>query len=322
MINSLGNHALRVLTAQSAITIDRSRCVRHRCNRNECSNCMDNCPVGAIVWNESGLQVKSTNCTKCLSCLSVCPTASLQLPELALHQLLSDLATHPHPVLGCQRQSYEEAHAKLSCLGYLAHPELMLLLALVFKGGLQLNLCKCHDCPNSHILGGVHETHARLQKLIPRHKILLVGNRKALAFRPKAMTRRELFSLFRDHSKRTAAVMVERLHPGDNEHSYGSKQLPMIRAMLLKAMETRPDSQRHRIAGNLFGNISFTPSCTACGGCVGVCPTGAIQPAEEGKEGPVFERRLCVDCGSCQVFCSKNGIQKEIVLAKEHLSRV
>jgi len=103
-------------------------------------------------------------------------------------------------------------------------------------------------------------------------------------------------------------VMVERLQVSSRAQSYGSKQVPQVRTMLLKAMETFPEIQR-QAAEQLFGQVSFTSSCTACGGCVGVCPTGAIESADEDKYPPVFNRELCVDCGSCQALCRKQGVQ-------------
>ncbi len=309
MISSLGSHALRALTPQTAVTVDRSRCVRHRCKRNACSFCQDVCPSGAVRWDETGLQVSSSLCTQCLRCLSVCPTAALRSPEFSLLQTLADLAAHPQPVLGCHRFADAEAHARTTCLGHLAHPELLLLLALVFKDGLQVNLTSCKDCPNGHVLDGILATHALLATLQPGHKVRLVQDRQDLKFQPASLSRRELFSFFRERSKRTAAVVVERLQTTARLTSYGSKQVPEVRALLFKMIEALPETQRQQVVEWCCGQIVFTATCTVCGGCVGVCPTGAIEPADEGDISPVFDRNLCVACGSCEAFCRKSGVQ-------------
>ena len=308
MIPSLGGHALKALTPQTAVTVDRSRCVRHRCKRNECRKCLDACPVDAITWDEQGLQVSPKDCTQCLSCLSKCPTSALQSPELFLLQVFVDLANHSRPVLGCNHYPDIKTHAQLSCLGFLSQPELMLLLGLVFKEGVQINLTCCADCPNGHIIDGVHAAYDRLATLIPGHKVTLASERGSLKYQPASLSRRELFGFFRERSTRTANVMVERLQVNSRLQSYGSKQVPLVRTMLLKAMETMPEIQQ-RVTEQFFGQISLTETCTACSGCVGVCPTGAIDPAEESKSPPVFDRNLCVGCGSCQAFCRKQGVQ-------------
>lgn len=308
MISSLGSHALKALTPQTAVTIDRSRCVRHRCKRNECRKCLGVCPVDAISWDEQGLHISSKDCTQCLRCLSQCPTAALQSPELSLLQIFADMANHPDPVLGCNHYPDIKTHARLSCLGFLAHPELMLLLGLVFKEGVQINLTCCEDCPNGQILDNVYTSHDRLATLLPDHKVILVSEVGSLRYQPASLSRRELFGFFRERSKRTANAIVERLQVDSKLQSYGSKQVPLVRTMLLKVIETMPEIQQ-RVADQLFGQISFTTTCTTCSGCIGVCPTGAIDPAEEDKSPPVFNRNLCVGCGSCQAFCLKEGVQ-------------
>jgi ferredoxin len=74
-------------------------------------------------------------------------------------------------------------------------------------------------------------------------------------------------------------------------HSYGSKQVPQVRVMLLKAIEAFSETQR-RVTKQLFGQVAFTETCTACGGCVGVCPTGAIVPSDEDKFSPAFDQSI------------------------------
>lgn len=308
MISSLGSHALRALTPQTAVTVDRSRCVRHRCKFNACKLCQDVCPSGAVRWEETGLKVSPSLCTQCLRCLSVCPTAALRAPEFSLLQTLADLAAHPQPVLGCQRFADTDAHARTSCLGHLAHPELLLLLALVFRDGLQVNLTCCKDCPNGHILDGILPTYALLAAIQPDHKLCLVQDRQTLNYQPTSLSRRELFGFFRERSKRTASVVVERLKTTSRLASYGSKQVPEIRALLLKMIEVFPEMQRQQVVEWCCGHIVFTATCTACGGCVGVCPTGAIEPAGAGDISPIFNRNLCVTCGSCEAFCRKLGV--------------
>lgn len=307
MVPPLGSQALKALTP-TAVSVDRSRCVRHRCSRNDCRQCLDVCPSGAVTWGTQGLRVDPDTCTQCLRCLSVCPTAALQSPEISLPQIVADLAAHRQPVLACHRQSASEAHARLPCLGYLAHGEVLPLLALTQPGGVQVDLSSCCDCPNGHIVAAVGEAHARLSDLRPGHGVRLVHDRDDLAFEPPALSRRDLFVFFREHSRRTAAVMAKRLQPEADTRSYGNKRVPVPRAMLRKALDRLSERERGRIADRLFGRIAFTPACDACGGCVGVCPTAAIRPAADGGLLPRFDPTLCVTCRSCEAFCAKCAV--------------
>ncbi len=309
MIPSLGSHALKVLTPQTAVNVDRSRCVRHRCNRNECSKCIAVCRAGAITWNEHGLTVASSCCTQCLSCLAVCPTAALLSPELSLLQVLADLAAHHEPVLGCAPNTASKKHAHFSCLGYLGNVELMLLFALVFREGIQIDLTHCSNCPNSHILEGINSAQGIVDQMLPKHQIHLVNDQSALKYQPASLSRRDFFSFFKERSARTASVMVERLQVSARAQSYGSKQVPLVRTLLLKAIEALPESMQALVVAEVFGAITFTPECTACGKCVGVCPTGALDPVEIEQQPPSFSSQLCVDCGSCEAFCRNEGVR-------------
>jgi len=307
MIASLGGSALVALTPRTAVSVEPSRCVRHRCSKNACTKCVDVCPTGAVTWN-GGLDVDATVCTQCLRCLAVCPTAALSAPELSLRRLLSDLAEHPLPVLGCHGQPDTEAHARVACLGYLADPEFMVLVALVFSSGLHVNLTACADCSNGHILDGIRTAHMSLDDLVPDHSIKLVRNQRELDFEEPSLSRRQLFSHFRKHSTRTAATVVSRLQGDERQYAYGDKLLPAMRVLLLKVLKESTAEHRRTIADRLFGEITFTSACAGSRRCVGVCPTGAIQPVDDDEHPPDFDRDLCVSCGSCVAFCPNQGV--------------
>jgi len=155
--------------------------------------------------------------------------------------------------------------------------------------------------------------HARLQNmslddLVPDHSIKLVRNKSELDFEEPSLSRRQLFSHFRNHSTRTAATVVSRLQGDERHYAYGDKLLPAMRVLLLKALKQTTAGRRQSIADRLFGEIIFTADCAGSRRCVGVCPTGAIQPVDDDERPPDFDRDLCVSCGSCVAFCPNQGV--------------
>lgn len=303
----LVGRAMGALLPENSVSVDISRCVRHRCSTNVCTLCIDTCPAKALSWEEAGLHVDPNACTQCLECLAVCPTAALTSPELSLPRLLSDLAEHPLPVLGCNGQPDTEAHARMPCLGCLGHPEVMVLVALVFQDRLHINLTACHDCPNGSILSGVEAAFELLQSLVPGHGVKLIRNKDELEFVASSLSRRKLFSMLKEQSIRAAAKMARHLQQTGDTRYYGSKEVPAIRLLLLKALKASPEALRQKIKNRLFGKIAFTPQCNRSERCVGVCPTGAIQTPDD--ESPLlFDQNLCVSCNSCQSFCPTQGV--------------
>ncbi len=46
--------------------------------------------------------------------------------------------------------------------------------------------------------------------------------------------------------------------------------------------------------------------CLRCGGCVGICPVGALELAETGI---VCNQEKCIKCGNCESFCPVGAIK-------------
>ncbi|OYT43751.1 MAG: ferredoxin [Candidatus Aenigmarchaeota archaeon ex4484_56] len=48
--------------------------------------------------------------------------------------------------------------------------------------------------------------------------------------------------------------------------------------------------------------------CLRCGGCVGVCPKGALELTEQGIK---HDKNLCIYCKICEKFCPMGAIKLE-----------
>jgi len=52
--------------------------------------------------------------------------------------------------------------------------------------------------------------------------------------------------------------------------------------------------------------VEVNDACTACMGCIAVCPTSAIQA---GPKGPRFIQESCIKCGYCATVCTVAAIR-------------
>lgn len=314
---------LDMFSAEESVKVDKSRCVHMRFAGTGCRHCLDICPQQAIAL-EPGPTIDSGKCSGCLLCESACPTGVFASGN-RLVSILAQLGDVAAPVLGCNHQEGVEAHARVRCLGQLASPDILLSLAFHLPNGVALNLTRCSDCPNSFIvakLTTILEGLSALPDLQIHKTIRLVENQQDLRFREKGLSRRELFSFFRQTSTATAISSIDRLQKSDKPLPYRYKKLPQSRSLLLTALPEMSKTLRQAVETRMFPQATFHNSCRACSGCVGICPTGGLAPTQNSEDHPQFNPACCTSCGLCESFCKRGGITLSRQEPEAHVPRV
>ena len=310
MISSLGGHAVRALIEQSAVEVDRPRCTRHRFARSTCRNCTSICPTGAIHWTETGLAVDGKSCSLCLLCTAQCPSEALRASDQGWAALLNDLSQHGRPVLGCRKHVTGAAHARVPCLGQIASPKVLLLLDLLFPDGLQINLSLCHDCENATVPAVIKTTSDSLRAAGWVNRLKFIERPEDLDCPAPVLSRREMFGFFKKRSVRSAGQVIERVLESSVARSYGDKTLPEVHELLNRTINRLPESPLAMTAQALLQPaLTISDQCSGCTGCVGVCPTGALEPAENHRAAPKYQVQRCVACGLCASFCRRGAIE-------------
>jgi formate hydrogenlyase subunit 6/NADH:ubiquinone oxidoreductase subunit I len=286
-----------------APALDPGRCLRGRFARTSCRRCADACPAGAVDITKGLPSVNGNACAGCRLCQASCPTGALGDPE-ELDRAIRELEHRPHPVLGC-RMPGVEAHARLACLGLL-DVEALLALTASFPGGLTLNLVHCGACNGAAMVPVLRRSLETLATLPgrPGDRLRPAESRAALGFTEGALSRRELFSIFRRRSASAAHAARARLQPTAPE-PYSAKRLPAGRRALLRAFPHLPDPLRTAVEERFFPALAFSAQCRSCTACAGVCPTGAITTATCDPPRPVFEGSACTACRLCVEFCRR-----------------
>jgi ferredoxin len=306
----LGGKALELLTPKTGIQVDLSRCGHRRFSRTNCRSCADACPSGALAV-ELGPRIDPALCTGCRLCEAACPAGALAGDERTIGAVAKALAAHSPPVLGC-RVPGVDAHVHTGCLGFL-EIEGLLALALFFPAGLTLNLTRCEGCPSSGMLPKLLVAVEKL-RLLPgdpgAERLRLARAPAELAYREATLSRREFFTFLRKRSTDAATLAAARLQNAPEPASGGRKSLPARRRLLLRALPLLAPEVRSRLEAKLFPTLTFSPACTDCTGCTGICPTGALATSADDPPRPVFTPRLCTGCLLCAEFCRKGGIVK------------
>lgn len=296
------------------ITIDRSRCMRMRFDKNECPLCISNCHSGAIAIDDE-IVIDSGKCTRCMVCVSECPADCLDIKGDDFFNILSRLRKLqqliPRPVLGCKMAQETEAHERTVCLGVLSEEHLIAINMFMDKP-LQLNLTSCARCSNSFVVDALRERVAGIRDALGidvSEKAVLIDNRADLRFDEVSYDRRGFFSAVKNMVFIGASGLFEN-NEGDIIQYYSEKRLPLKRSILNTIFKTITDKS---VAARLLQEYAFTikagATCDNCFSCIGLCPTGALKnKRDESGSGLLFNPSMCIGCGLCRDFCFNNSI--------------
>ena len=290
------------------LRIEASRCLRIRFSASQCDHCSIICPKGAVSL-EDGLVIDHSRCSGCLLCTTVCPSGALEFSADFL-ACLAQLSKVPEPVLGCCRTK-DKANSWIACLGGLSD-EHLLTLNQRLTGRLTLNISLCNDCPNSAMLPKLQQRLQNLAALLATGcRMVTAENVDAIRFQEETVDRRSFFKSFRTSLFQTAAVVMSSTSEQTEKRSdYTSKRLPARRELLKRVLETSEQAATETLQKQFFGNIIINENCTACQGCVAICPTGALSTKEEQADTPpAFEAARCTACGLCVEFCLDEAIK-------------
>ncbi|BCR03705.1 (4Fe-4S)-binding protein [Desulfuromonas versatilis] len=307
----VGTTAITLLTPEHPVTLARGHCLRYRFAPADCRSCVDHCPHQALSPTPRGLELDRGSCRGCLLCLSACPSGALEGCHLNLAEKLQQLSRHSRPVLGCAG-SPSQAHERVPCLGALAHPEVLLAVAALMPQPLQLNLTACAQCPNAAIVAPLIAALKSLEQMkgFPyAGRLELITHAPDLHYQAAGLSRREFFTLFRKKSSATAVRLVDRLAASSPTPSFQNKRLPHFRALLLAAWPEILEDFRPQVRAAFFPRLQISQDCRGCTGCVGICPTGALTPADRSGSPPLVRPELCGACGACSTFCRRQAIQ-------------
>lgn len=300
--------------ADLPITIDRSRCMRMRFDKNECPICISNCHSGAITIDDK-IVIDSDKCTRCMVCVSECPADCFDIKGGDFFSILSRLrkSQHlvPHPVLGCKMAPETEAHERTVCLGVLSEEHLIAINVFMDKP-LQLNLTSCARCNNSFVVDALRERVAGIRDALGidvSEKAGLIDNKADLMFEEINYDRRGFFSAVKNMAFIGASGLFEN-NEGATIQSYSEKRLPLKRSILNKVLNKNDNKELSvKILQEYAFTIKADATCDNCFSCIGLCPTGALKSKrDESGSGLLFNPSMCIGCGLCRDFCFNNSI--------------
>lgn len=289
------------------------RCLRSRFSGSSCDRCVRECPVQAIRVAPGGIELDPKRCVGCLACTAVCPAEALVGSESRLAGAWAKVMVGQPAVFCCEKGIRTGEEIVLPCLGALSEEQ---LLACAVRTGqsVRLHLFPCRGCRASSVPELLARRLEKLRErvggdgLAPLVKLIRREEEEMQSEGPAS--RRAFFRACLDISFHAATETIATLRSESDPkekhaHKYQSARLALLRQTLADCGE-----EAVRLAMlPLFFTLAVNAECNFCGGCAGICPTGALKNIrEEGAKQLQFAWDCCSGCGLCLEFCPQKAL--------------
>jgi len=307
-------------------------CKRVRFRKSNCQKCVEICPENVIAL-DPGPTIKD-GCSDCGLCQRVCPTEVFQ-NELSTDQDLLNQAksfldkeeSQPDKntlFINCHRAENRNEHSlSIPCLGKITENIILGAALLGFDGALLIHgICaKCHFERGMKLLSNsIMTSRVLLESLgLRKFSLNLLEQEKG---KEKILSRREIFSdISNEVKKKTSSYLCHKegafrrklgSSPERKDGKRGSPRRRLLQTLIQQkgwgksvVLKYRPEFP--------WGKIKIDEkSCSACGTCLALCPTGSISnKSEDAYQLFYLNSSLCTNCSICKEACPKNAIDFE-----------
>ncbi|MBM4462823.1 MAG: hydrogenase iron-sulfur subunit [Chloroflexi bacterium] len=312
--------------------VQREKCV----GTERCRLCRENCPSGAIVAKDGGVQIDKKECHGCGSCAALCLHQSISYPNFSLDQLEREMEG-----LLCDIGSLEPRILALACQSCRSSPNNAEVDPLGYSPNMLLLEMPCLDMISFWLLLRAFDLGAQGVAFISNKENCRLG-RKPEKWPGRVQFVQALLQRWDIEPGRIGAFEVGDLKGKLTQFLRQIEELPptplrsfepatlvvgnLALPELIVSVDRKLEPARTEAisAGAVpFGKVQLDSSqCTACGLCALDCPTGALKfLSDEGSCRLLFEHRLCLGCGQCMEACPERCLHLENTLEIDRLCR-
>lgn len=318
------------------IRLVTDRCVHARDKSAACDACVRACPVSALYLNGSiALDVEA--CKVCGACLHVCPTGAFDGDDGVVDLLkcvarleparVIELACAQHPAPEKGAPDVEAVVRTTGCLAALGPSAYIGLIAMGAQR-VSVRVDACAECPIGQARASIMTTLSEARQLLALYglddrvvELPTVAdreNRPVYAAKNPPLSRRGLFRLLAAEGPRQIARVLT-----DETDQSKIKSPSLERRRLINTLRHLPAANESIFLGNLpFAHLTVDDTCTACGVCTRICPTGALNliTGEDNTYRLSFTSAACIACDACVQLCEPAALKRTEATFGEVLS--
>lgn len=295
----ISSYVINKIADKKTPKLNKEKCINSIQKRQKCNLCEEYCPQNAISL-KGEIKVKEDECSNCNICVAICPTGTLVPTFEVLEAQYNTISKYNDISIGCNKE--DDAYFKVECLAVLPWE---FLAYICLDNSIKLVNRSCKNCNNSNLSKEFDNTLDKLKGFLGENlyneKVIFIDSDE-VKIQAKEYTRRDLFKMWKDESKRVATNMV----PIKFEEN---KNYRIYRSLLVKKVQNMKVEIGNSINYN-WPVLEINDHCWGCGICETICPQKAITIKYESDRRRKFIHNYtrCTHCGLCKTVCLDKAI--------------
>jgi len=309
----------------SVIVLNEAKCLHSIDKLTSCEACFAICPVGAIQIGKPPT-MNSKQCQICLACLVVCPVGAYSADDAVSALLISAARLEIKNVeLFCSR--HENPSAGISagvtgirirgCLAGLGSGAYIALSSLGVET-IEVRMDSCRLCPWRSLQSTIIKQTDQAKNLLSRwgksESLQIATDLEDLFQRPywdadnPPLSRRDFFQLAAQQGRIAVARAIS------DQSQDGDRKPGRDRLRINGAVNHLPEADQPQeiiLTGGNHAVLDVSQECTACGTCVRVCPSNALDTEFNQQKTHYwlkFSPQNCIGCEACVHVCAPEAI--------------
>jgi energy-converting hydrogenase A subunit P len=301
-------------------------CTKTRLPRSDCQKCLSVCPAGAIELGHGTVKINSL-CLGCEICVAVCPNGAFSISEAKERNKQVPDCLYCSKLIGDEIDMTGRFPAGvISCVASLSSP-LLLQWALRIKKPLKVFTGACDQCVMERGVSHFRKVTDEVQSLSELFKISYQPFILQKGTEQDKAAGRKLYHAFKtafegepDLERRNFLLKLSGPLSGGKKPQQKreakkidpmafEKRVPDRLTTMMAVLRDNRDAFSPLDKILFYSGIKMEASCSGCGTCAALCPTGALTVKKTETQVHIeWTPSHCSQCNLCEEVCPEKAL--------------